>query len=95
MTKKKASSRVQRTEKLSISLDRADLAVLRRHARIRHGGNLSAVIAEVARRLVEEEGRLALVAWLGDADRPTPAEREAILAEWTAPITRKRRRSAA
>src|SRR5437762_11388091 len=76
------SQRAGRTSKVSVSLDRADLAFLRTRARRLYGGNLSAVIAEAASRLREEEGRQALVAWLGDAATMTAEERAAIRAEW-------------
>ena len=55
-----------------LSPDRADLGTLRRRAKKLYGGNLSAAIAEAARRIREEEGREALVAWLGDAAQVTP-----------------------
>ena len=95
-----ASNRVRpgQTEKISVSIDRKDLAALRRRAQRLHGGNLSAVIAEAAQRIQEEEGREALVAWLGKAARMTTAQRDAIRAEWTGaptvvrrPTRRKRR----
>lgn len=90
-------SRAGQTEKISVSIDRADLAMLRARARRLYGGNLSAAIAEGVRRLREEEGREALVRWLGDAGRTTEAEREAIRAEQRgelAPAAPKRRRVA-
>jgi hypothetical protein len=59
-----------RTEKISVSIDRSDLSLLQKRARRLYGGNLSAAIAEGVRRVNEEEGREALVAWLGhDASR--------------------------
>jgi hypothetical protein len=48
------------------------------------GGNLSAVIAEGVRRIKEEEGREALVSWLGDAAIASDDERTAIRNEWSA-----------
>jgi hypothetical protein len=88
-------SRAGQTEKVSISLTSRDLAVLRRRARTRHGNNLSAVVSDAVRLIREEEGREALVAWLGDAARTTAAEREAIVAEWLAPARPRRRKRAA
>jgi hypothetical protein len=61
------SSPRSRTEKISVSIDRSDLLVLRRRAKELYGGNLSAALAEAVARIREEEGREALVAWLGDA----------------------------
>jgi hypothetical protein len=82
------------TQKISVSLTKEDLRVLRRRAKRLYGGNLSAVIAEGARMIREQEGREALVDWLGDAARATPEEEEAIRAEWRGePV--KRRRGAA
>ena len=84
-----------RTEKLSVSLDRTELQLLRRRARRLHGGNLSAAIAEGVRRLREEEGREALVAWLGEAAATTAEARQAIRAEWSPRRTARRRHPAA
>ena len=82
------------TDKVSVSLDRADLALLRKRARRLHNGNLSAAIAEGVRLVQEQEGREALVGWLGSAAVATDAEREAIRAEWGAAAPRRRQRLA-
>jgi hypothetical protein len=95
MAAPKKATRAGRTAKVSISLDRADLAVLRRRARHLHGGNVSAVVAEGIRRIQEEEGREALVAWLGATGDASPSERERIVAEWAGEKPAARRRSAA
>ena len=79
--------------KISISLDPADLAAVRRRARRLHGGSVSAALAEGVQRLREEEGREALVTWLGDAGRATPEERESIRATWRGDAPSKRGRS--
>jgi SH3-like domain-containing protein len=47
-----------------------------------YGGNISAVVAEGLRRVREEEGREALVTWLGDAGHATESERTALRSEW-------------
>lgn len=91
--KKPPAGRAGKTEKVSVSLDRADLALLRKRAKRLHGGNLSAALAEGIRLLREEEGREALVAWLGEA-KMTEAQREEIRAEWRAAVPPRRRRSA-
>ena len=70
------------------------LGVLRRRAKKLYGGNLSAAVAEAARRIREEEGREALVAWLGAAAEATPEEREATRAEWRGETPKRRRRPA-
>lgn len=82
----KATQKAKRpgsTEKISVSVDRKDLALLRRRARRLYGGNLSAVVAESAQRIREEEGREALVAWLGPEGEADPVERERLRAEWS------------
>jgi len=79
--------------KISVSLDPADLAAVRRRARRFHGGSVSAALAEGVQRLREEEGREALVAWLGAAGRTTPEERDAIRATWRGGAPSRRRRS--
>jgi hypothetical protein len=84
-------SRPGRTEKISVSLDRSDVHALRRRAKKLYKGNLSAAVAEGARRIREEEGREALVAWLGQAAEITPEEREAVRAEWRAEPPKRRR----
>ncbi len=88
---KMRGSRPGRTAKISISLDRKDLAVLRGRARRLFAGNLSAVIAEGVRRVREEEGREALLGWLGDAARTSPEQREAVRATWRGTQARRRR----
>ncbi|MBI2892834.1 MAG: hypothetical protein HYY06_04730 [Deltaproteobacteria bacterium] len=90
-----AAQRPGRTQKVSISLDRADLRALRRRADTRYGGNLSAAIAEGARRIREEEGREALLGWLGDVAEATPEQLDAIRSEWQGAAPRARRRRAA
>ena len=98
MTVKRTRRRSGRTEKVSISLDRADLSMLKKRARRVHGGNFSAAIAEGVRRVREEEGREALVAWLGNAAEATPAQRALVRDEWrddSAGRRRQRRRRVA
>jgi hypothetical protein len=57
--------RAGKTIKVSVSLDKDDLAALKRHARESHGGNLSAAFAEAARWIRQREARKHLVALLG------------------------------
>ncbi len=87
MASKKLARRTRagNTDKISVSLDRADVLVLRERADRIYGGNLSAAVAEGVRRLREEQGREALVQWLGDAAHATAEEREALIAEWESP----------
>lgn len=89
------SSRLARagtTEKVSISIDRSELAAMRKRARRLYGGNLSAVVAEGLRRVREEEGREALLDWLGEAAQATPSELDAIRSEWRSAVPRRRAR---
>lgn len=95
MPKRAPQQRAGRTNKVSISLDRSDLVLLRKRARRLYGGNLSAAVAEGVGRIREDEGREALVGWLGDVAHTTPDERESIRAEWRADATRRRRRRTA
>jgi hypothetical protein len=53
------------TVKVSVSLDKQDLAALKRRAKEAFGGNLSAAVAEAARWLRQQEARRRLVEMLG------------------------------
>jgi hypothetical protein len=76
MTQKRAG----RTVKVSVSLDREDLAALQRHAKEAHDGNLSAAFAEAARWIRQREARGRLIDKLGGASL-TPESAAAIDAE--------------
>ena len=65
--------------------------MLRKRARRLHGGNLSAVIADGVRLVREQEGREALVSWLGEAATATAEQQDAIRAEWRDRTPRRRR----
>jgi hypothetical protein len=87
--------RAGKTVKVSVSLDKADLAALRRLARASFGGNLSAAFADAARWLRQQEARRSLVDLLGGPIL-TPAAAAVIEAEQAGPPPRKaRKRSAA
>lgn len=60
-----ATKRAGKTVKVSVSIDRDDLLVLRRHARAAHDGNLSAAFAEAATWIRQREARRELVDMLG------------------------------
>lgn len=51
--------------KLSVSLDRRDVAALKRRAAESYGGNLSAAFAEAARWIRQQEARRGLIDQLG------------------------------
>lgn len=82
------------TTKVSITLDDADLAWLRRRSRRGHGGNLSAVVTEAARALRRQE---ALRDFLDAEGVPnlTASERAKIVGEWRFARERSKRRTAA
>lgn len=69
------------TEKVSISVGKEDLKWLRQRAK-RSGGNLSAVIGEATRLLRQREARERLLARFGPDAEVSPAEADAIRAEW-------------
>ena len=80
-----------RAVKVSVSIREDDLALLKRRAKRVHGGNVSAVIAELAQTMRRQEARDRLLAE-GEAlhGAPSKGELEAIAGEW-APKTRARR----
>jgi hypothetical protein len=77
------------TEKISISLSRADLSSLKKRAKRLYGGNVSAVIAELAADAALLEGMHDLVSWLGGPSL-TDRERKAIDRQWKARSPGKR-----
>jgi hypothetical protein len=60
-----AQRRSGRTVKVSVSLDKDDLATLKRAARESYDGNLSAAFAEAARWIRQREARKRLIELLG------------------------------
>jgi hypothetical protein len=70
------------TEKISISVRSSDLASLRKRAKRLYGGNVSAVIAELAADAALLEGMHELVAGLGGPIL-TDGDRERLDREWT------------
>ena len=72
--------RAGRTVKVSISLDKDDLATLKRRARDDYGGNLSAAFADAARWIRQREARRHLIDRLGGPSS-TPESAAAIEAE--------------
>jgi hypothetical protein len=78
------------TEKISVSLNRSDLASLRKRARRLHDGNLSAVITELAADAALLEGMHELVGWLGGPSL-TDRERRALDRAWAPRPSAKKR----
>jgi hypothetical protein len=72
--------RAGKTVKISVSLDKDDVAVLKRRAREAHGGNLSAAFSEAARWLRQREARIDVIDMLGGPTL-TPEAAAAIAAE--------------
>jgi hypothetical protein len=60
-----ATTRPGKTVKISISIDMADLAILRRRARESYRGNLSAAFSEAARLIRQRAARTRLITMLG------------------------------
>jgi hypothetical protein len=75
-----AQKRAGKTVKVSVSLDKEDLAALKREARQSHDGNLSAAFAEAARWIRQREARRRLIEQLGGPTL-TPEAAAAIAAE--------------
>ena len=86
------------TEKISVSVNRDDLRILKKRAKRLHGGNLSAVIAEIIAHAREQEGLADLLDWLGGPASMTKEEEQEIdrelLGQPKAPTRRKRKRAA-
>lgn len=77
-----------RTKKISISVSEDDLKVLTARAKRLYGGNISAVVHDLARAARQGEALDALLEALG-GERVTDAEMDAIRAEWRKPRRRK------
>ncbi len=73
--------RAGKTEKVSISVRRDDLAALRKRADRLYDGNVSAVIAELAADARLLEGMQGLADWLGGPSL-TAEDRDALDREW-------------
>ena len=67
--------------KVSISIRKDDLAVLRRRAKKLYKGNLSAIMAEAAAAARRKEAQEEMLEWIGPLAM-TSEEKEAIRAEW-------------
>lgn len=84
------ANRAGATVKISISVRAADLASLRKRAKRLYGGNVSAVIAELAADAALLEGMHGLVARLGGPSL-TDDDRESLDREWAGktPLSRR------
>jgi hypothetical protein len=89
-----ATTRPGKTVKVSISIDRGDLAILRRRARESYRGNLSAAFSEAARLIRQRAARTRLIDMLGGPTL-TVGSAQSIAAEQTRnPGASKKRRRA-
>ncbi|MCZ7686174.1 MAG: hypothetical protein M5U28_48400 [Sandaracinaceae bacterium] len=68
-------------EKVSVSLTTEELEWARERA-ARENRSVSAVVSEAIRKVRRDEARLAVLAFLGDAARPSADEAAEIRAEW-------------
>ena len=80
--------------KVSVSLDKDDLVVLREYANANHDGNLSAAFAEAAQWIRQRHARRRVVELLGGSTL-TPKVRASIDAEQESPPQKRRSRRAA
>ena len=83
------------TAKISVTIDKDKLRMLRKRAKRLHGGNLSAVIDEATEHLRRLEAMDEFLDHVG-APQLTPVELEEIRAEWRGrPKPKRRKRRAA
>jgi hypothetical protein len=66
------------TRKVSLSVNREDLAMLKNRAKRLHGGNVSAVFADLIAEIRRREAWDRAVAWYGEPLVMTDAEKSAI-----------------
>jgi hypothetical protein len=81
------------TEKVSVSLKKEDLAVLRKRAKRLYGGNLSALLSDFAKLARYEDGADKLIDWLTEDYKPGPDALAAVEAEWRSPLPPASRRA--
>ena len=83
------------TSKVSLSVHKDDLEILKQRAKRLHGGNVSAVFAELIATIKRQEAWGKAVAWYGKPLDMSDEEREGIdrelLGEVASKTTRKRR----
>lgn len=66
------------TKKVSLSVNRADLAMLKKRANRLHGGNVSAVFAELITEIKRRESWDRAVGWYGEPIELNDEERVSI-----------------
>lgn len=83
------SKRAGVTRKVSLSVHENDLKVLKDRAGRLHGGNVSAVFAELIAEIRRQEGWAKAVAWYGRPIVTTDEERDRIDRELLGDVPRK------
>jgi hypothetical protein len=84
------------TQKVSLSVNREDLAMLKKRAKRLHGGNVSAVFADLIAEIRRREAWERAVAWYGEPIVMSEEEQRAIDRELLgAPRPKARRKPAA
>lgn len=95
MQKRRRRAHGIKTKKISISVTLEDLQVITARALEAHGGNLSAVVHEMARELKRVQAMDRFIAKYG-GPAPTAEEMEKLHQElYGAPVSRPRKRTAA
>ena len=87
-------ARTGKTVKVSISIDKGDLAVLKRRARESYHGNLSAAFSEAARLIRQRAARTRLVDMLGGPSLTASAAKTIDAEQLEPPKVAKRTRRA-
>ncbi len=87
--------RVGITRKVSLSVNRDNLALLKQRAKRLHGGNVSAVFADLIAEIRRREAWALAVDWYGEPIELTDTERTAIDRELLGTAKRPRRHRAA
>ena len=80
------------TAKVSLSVDRKDLALIKQRAKRLHGGNVSALFAELISEIKRREAWDRAVAWYGEPIVLEDGEREVIDRELLGRVGRGQRR---
>lgn len=78
------------TEKVSVSMNKADLAMLKKRAKRLHAGNVSAVFADLVEEIRRREAWERAVVWYGKPIVLSAEEREIIDRELLGRATTKR-----
>jgi hypothetical protein len=66
------------TRKVSLSINREDLAILKKRAKRLHGGNVSAVFGDLIAEIKRREAWDRALAWFGEPIQLSAGERDAI-----------------